>query len=90
MNITEANAFYAILQGLTTGASVDDKARAMEATADLAARARKALNAGPYPDEALPLVNSVIDAVETAATDGVVVELGQRPIITARPAGGVL
>ena len=90
MNITEANAFHSLLRGLRTDASADDRARAIEATADLTNRARKALNAGPYPDETLPLVNDVIDAVEIAADEGLLVELGQRPITTTTPAGGVL
>lgn len=82
MNITEANAWNHVLEGLRTAADSDATDRAIEAAGLLTERANKALHAGPRPREVQTLVSRLLDAVETASFEGVEVELGDRTITT--------
>ena len=88
MNIGEANDYYALVRGLTPGATDDTMHKALDAAKRLGDKARKALDAGPSGEE----VRELVDRNFTILVWGedVDIELCGPRVETTEAAGGVL
>lgn len=94
MNISEANAWYAVLEGLRTPSSTVEQERALDAVEFLTQRASDTLGAGRRPAQAKVLVGDVMAAVQLAIDHPVFPQIvdwsARRPIDTTHAVGGVL
>lgn len=90
MNIGEANDFFALVRGIAVDAGDDARHRALDASARLAERGRKALDAGPTDDQ----VRNTLDRVMCVLVYGDDADLElmgpRRGVETHEPLGGVL